>query len=145
MTTPGVFAQTGTDPRGVLGSMLEEGWNAGRLEDFDATMAASIRFHYGGQTQTLTREDAVQLVVAWRNAFPDLRMDLEELLVEGELAAARVTFTGTHLGPFAGAPPTGRKVSMPIMMFCRFADGKMVELWENDDQLGLRRQLSIGD
>lgn len=124
-------------------SMFEDGWNRGDLASFDETVADSVLFHYAGAPRTLTRDEMSQFIVRWREAFLDLRMKLEELLIEDNLAAARLTLTGRHEGPWAGAEPTGDQVSMALMMFFRFEDGKMVELWEVDDQLGFRRQLGL--
>lgn len=124
-------------------SMFEEGWNRGIITSFDETVADSVLFHYAGSSQTLARDEMSQFVIRWREAFPDLRMDLEELIIEDDLAATRLTLSGTHEGVWAGAEPTGKQVSMALMMFFRFEEGKMVELWESDDQLGFQRQLGL--
>jgi predicted ester cyclase len=93
--------------------------------------------------KVLARDQMSEFIIRWREAFPDLRMEIEELLIENDLAATRLTFSGTHMAPWAGAEPSGEHVSMAPMMFFRFEDGKMVELWEVDDQLGFRRQLGL--
>lgn len=124
-------------------SMFEEGWNRGDIASFDETVADSVLFHYAGSTRTLARDEMSQFVIRWREAFPDLRLNLDELLIEGNLSAARLTLTGTHEGHWGGAEPTGKQVTMALMMFSRFKNGKMVELWEVDDQLGFRRQLGV--
>lgn len=124
-------------------SMFEEGWNRGIIASFDETVADSVLFHYAGSPRTLTRDEMSQFIIRWREAFPDLRMNLEELLIQDNLAATRLTLTGTHEGLWAGAEPTGEQVSMALMMFFRFEAGKVVELWEVDDQLGFRRQLGL--
>ena len=124
-------------------SMFEDGWNRGDIASFDETIADSVHFHYAGSPRTLARVQMSEFIIRWREAFPDLKIDLEELVVEDNLAAIRGTLTGTHEGPWAGAEPTGEQVSMALMMFFRFENGKMVELWEVDDQLGFRRQLGL--
>jgi len=52
---------------------------------------------------------------AWRNftapfmeAFPDLRLTVEDIFSVGDKGAARVAFHGTHRGEFQGIPPTGK-------------------------------------
>ena len=132
------------DLKRLVRSMIEEGWNRGDIAAFEVSLADSVHFHYAGTPRTLTRDDMAQLVLRWREAFPDLRMEVEELLAEGELVAARLTLSGTHRAPWAGVAPTGKRIKMALMMFFRFEGAKMVELWESDDQLGLRRQLGIG-
>lgn len=124
-------------------SMFEDGWSRGDIASFDETIADSVLFHYAGSPRTLSRDQMSEFIVRWRESFPDLKIDLEELLIQDNLAAIRGTLSGTHEGPWAGAEPTGEKVSMALMMFFRFEDGKMLELWEVDDQLGFRRQLGL--
>ena len=70
-------------------------------------------------------------------------MEIEELLIENDLAATRLTLSGIHMAPWAGAETSGEHMSMALMMFFRFEDGKMVEFWEVDDHLGFRRQLGL--
>jgi uncharacterized protein (TIGR02246 family) len=130
-------------PREAVAAMVERGWNRGELDVFATTMADSVLFHYAGRPRTLTREEMGATVQRWREAFPDLRMEIHEMVAEGDLLAARMTLSGTHQGPWAGAAPTGRRGSMALMMLFRFEGGKLVELWESDDQLGLRRQLGL--
>ncbi len=130
--------------RSAVALMLEEGWSKGEVSVFEETVADSVRFHYAGNSpRILSREEMSRIVLRWREAFPDLRMRLDELLVKGNRAAARMTLTGTHRGSWAGADSTGNEVRMALMMFFHFEDGKMVELWESDDQLGFRRQLGL--
>lgn len=124
-------------------SMFNEGWNKGNVSVFEETIADTVLFHYAGSPRRLSLEQMSDIVLRWREAFPDLRMVIQELLIQEDLAAARMTLSGTHEGPWAGADPTGKEVSMSLMMFFRFEDDKMVELWESDDQLGFRQQLGI--
>jgi predicted ester cyclase len=79
--------------------------------------------------------------------FPDMHMQVEDIIVGGDKVVARVTLSATHtkpvqLGP--GAPlfqPTGKKLSWSDIEIWRIADGKFVEHWDQSDLLGLARQL----
>lgn len=128
----------------LVRTMTEAGWSRGDVSVFDERMADSVTFHYAGTPRRLSREDMKATILRWRAAFPDLRMEVDELIAEGDLVAGRFTLSGTHRGEWGGAAPTGERVSMALMMFFRFEDGRLVELWESDDQLGLRRQLGLG-
>ena len=88
-------------------------------------------------------ESARQVVVMLRTAFPDLHFTIEELVAEGDTVAARVTLSGTHLGPFIGIAPTGRSVRQVSMHFVRFRDGKGIEHRAVRDDLGLMQQLGV--
>lgn len=123
--------------------MFNNGWNRGQTGVFKETIADTVLFHYAGSPRKLSQEQMSEIVLRWREAFPDLQMEIQELIVQGDIAAARLNLSGTHEGSWAGAAPTGKQVNMALMMFFRFEDGKMVELWESDDQLGFRKQLGI--
>jgi predicted ester cyclase len=50
---------------------------------------------------------------------------------------------GTHQGPWAGVEPTGRPMRFSGINVFRFQDGKVVELWNHRDDLGLMQQLGV--
>lgn len=76
-------------------------------------------------------------------SFPDMQLVLEEVIVEGDMAAARHRGVGTHRGDFQSIAPTGARVELPVMMMCRFEDDKVVEVWLHSDRLGLLQQLGV--
>lgn len=134
---------TNADVKALVEAIIERGWNQGELEVFSSTIADSVSFHYAGSTREMTRNEMSEIVRRWREAFPDLQMEIEEMVAERGLVASRLTLSGTHEGAWRGALPTGKRVTMALMMFFRFEDGKLLELWESDDQLGFQRQLGI--
>ena len=71
-------------------------------------------------------------------AFPDLNHVLEELLV-----VLRATFQGTHSGQFQGIAPTNRRISGGQIAICRIINGKIAEIWEQADILGLMQQIGV--
>ena len=87
---------------------------------------------------------------AWREftapfveAFPDLRLTIEDISAEGDTVAARVAFHGTHRGEFQGLPPTGKEVAFSSMEFNRVVDGKVEEHWVEINLLGVVQQLGV--
>jgi predicted ester cyclase len=82
-----------------------------------------------------------------REAFPDLRFEIGEMLCEGNVVACRSTMTGTHrgplrIGPMAGLPVVGAHVEVPHMHFFRYDDeGRVTDLWHVWNTLLLARQL----
>ena len=82
-----------------------------------------------------------KLITAMWTAFPDAHWAVEDLIAEGDRVAARVTMRGTHQGDLMGIPPTGKQVSMTAIGIDRIKDGKFVESWWNEDDLGLMQQL----
>jgi steroid delta-isomerase-like uncharacterized protein len=82
-----------------------------------------------------------QVIAAYRAAFPDVHITIEDLVSEGDKVAERWTMRGTHKGEFAGIPATGKQVTSTGLVIVRIADGKVAEIWGASDQLGLMRQL----
>ena len=90
----------------------------------------------------------MEVLDAWRQftatfveAFPDLRLTVEDILSEGDTVAARVAFRGTHRGEFQGIPPTDKEVAFSSIEIDRMVDGKVEEHWFEMDLLGLMGQL----
>ena len=78
-------------------------------------------------------------------AFPEYRIDVEQVIFEGDTVALRGTFHGTHRGPFAGIPPTGKTVSAGLMLFYRLEEGMIAEYWMQLDSAALMGQLTAKD
>jgi steroid delta-isomerase-like uncharacterized protein len=121
-------------------------WNTGDVSGLESALAAdSMLFHYRGSSDYTSLAELERLISHWRSAFPDFRMELLDLVSDTGMVAARVRYSGTHQGVWFGVPPTGRSVSVDEMMFFRFENGQLVELWEVDDQLSMRIQLGLID
>ncbi|WP_436533031.1 ester cyclase [Actinoplanes sp. HUAS TT8] len=76
-----------------------------------------------------------------RNAFPDLRAHIEDIVAAGDRVALRLRFRGTHRGEFLGIPPTGHAIEYVSYEFYRVADGLIAEEWICSDMATLFRQL----
>ena len=77
----------------------------------------------------------------FRSAFPDLAMRVDLLLAEGDLVGARWTTSGTFSGPWGDVAPMGRRATFSGVNFFRIRSGRVVELWNHRDDLGLMEQL----
>jgi steroid delta-isomerase-like uncharacterized protein len=78
-----------------------------------------------------------------RTAFPDLDITHEDTLAEGDRVMIRWIMRGTHNGPLMDIPATGKLVTVTGTDIFRMAGGKIVELWQHWDQLGLLQQLGV--
>jgi hypothetical protein len=76
-------------------------------------------------------------------AFPDLHVEIDDLIAEGDKVVARNTVTGTHRGEFMGLPATGRSVTYEEIFVVRFTDGQIVETWGVVDLASLMRRLGM--
>jgi steroid delta-isomerase-like uncharacterized protein len=75
--------------------------------------------------------------------FPDLRIEIDELVGEGDKVVWRITASGTHQGTFQGVPATGKSVKFGAHYTFRFENGKIVERWSTLDRLSLLVQLGV--
>jgi steroid delta-isomerase-like uncharacterized protein len=80
---------------------------------------------FPGQAQG--RAGLVQVIGAFRNAFPDINWVMEEMVGEGEMVCSRFIWHGTHRNEFLGIGPTGKAVSVPGFVFDKVVNGKMQE------------------
>ncbi len=97
---------------------------------------------YGADTDQVSGvENLKQSFDMLRSGFPDFQRTIEDLFAEGDKVVLRFTFRGTHQGEFMGIAPTGKQVTMSGIDIFRIADGKVVELWGQEDMLGMMQQL----
>jgi steroid delta-isomerase-like uncharacterized protein len=80
-------------------------------------------------------------IEANRTAFPDMAIEVEDQVAEGDRVATRWRATMTHSGSLGGTEASGRRVEMRGITIERFEGGKVVESWRSMDTLGLLRQI----
>jgi predicted SnoaL-like aldol condensation-catalyzing enzyme len=88
-------------------------------------------------------EDLIKHALASEISFPEYEIIPIDTLAEGDLVAVRGRFVGSHLGPFMGFPPTGKKIDMEFFVNYRIANGKIVDHWMIMDSAEMLRQLGI--
>src|SRR5262249_16905938 len=126
--------------REVVRSFVDA-WNTRDLLRFDDLMAESCRLTVGSAEVSCSPFATRAIVERWLAAFPDYRFELLDVIAEGDRAVARMPFSGTHWGPILGIEATGRSVHVSEIVIFRIEDGKIVEAWEEYDEISLRRQL----
>lgn len=122
---------------------FEEVWNQGREDLIDEMRAPGAVATGLGESPAESRgTDAFKTFYRnLRAALPDLHVTVEDVLAEGDKVAARITLEGTHIGDALGVPPTGNRVRYGGITIARIAEAKIVEAWNNLDQLGLLQQI----
>jgi steroid delta-isomerase-like uncharacterized protein len=116
--------------------------SAGDIDGFGALLADDFTEHEEMPGLEPTREGVQAAFRDYRAAFPDLRMDPQDVLASGDKVTARVRITGTHEGPFMGMPATGRRVDVQTIDIMRWGDdGLCHEHWGVMDQLAMMQQL----
>jgi len=116
--------------------------NAGDIDGFGDCVADDFVEHEEMPGLEPSKEGVKQLFNMYRAAFPDLRMEAEDVFASGDKVVARVRATGTHRGDFMGMPATGRSVDVQLIDIIRFGDdGLAHEHWGVFDALKMMQQL----
>ena len=116
--------------------------SAGDIDGFGDCVAEDFVEHEEMPGLEPSKEGVKQLFHMYRAAFPDLRMEAEDVIASGNKVVARVRATGTHQGEFMGMPATGRSVDVQLIDIIRFGDdGLAHEHWGVFDALKMMQQL----
>jgi steroid delta-isomerase-like uncharacterized protein len=124
-------------------SKFAEAVNTGSYQLFRDVVASDCVDHDPAPGQVPGPDGYQSLFTEMRRAFPDMRVELAELVADEEAIAFAYTFTGTHDGTLMGIAPTGKKVKPRGLQISKFRDSKMVERWGSSDQLGMLQQLGV--
>jgi steroid delta-isomerase-like uncharacterized protein len=128
--------------KATVGRYFSELMSQGKLEVIDQIIGERFSFHIPTLPEPIRGKDGMRgFVTGLRTGFPDLQFTVERLIAEGDKAAARWFIQGTHNGPFLGMPPTGNKVKDQGLDIFVFSGGKIAEIWVNENDLGLMKQL----
>ncbi|MBV9196322.1 MAG: ester cyclase [Solirubrobacterales bacterium] len=125
--------------------LLEDSFNDGNFSVIDEHVAPDATSHdpaAPASIRGLRGPDFLKRTVAmYREAFPDVRMTVEDVIAAGETVVLRWRSEGTHRGGLQGLAPTGARASVTGISIDRWKDGKIVESWSQWDNFGLARQL----
>jgi predicted ester cyclase len=112
--------------------LITEVLNGGRLEAIDELYAPELA------------PAARRWIAPFRASFPDVHMEVVELIAEGDQVVGRFTCSATHLGEWLGHPPTGRRFErVDEVSIFRMRDGRIAQVWSLEDTLGRLRQLGL--
>jgi predicted ester cyclase len=88
-----------------------------------------------------TREGFRQVVLATRQALPDVHVEIEQMVSEGDIVVFHDHAAATSQGEFMNISPTGKRLQWTEMHMLRVRGDQIVEHWANFDQLSMLQQL----
>ena len=124
--------------------VIEEAWNNGDLAMLDELYDPGFVRHwppFDDYTGLDAHKKRIEMI---RTAYPDHKTIVLDILVDGDRAAVRFNWVGTHTGTGLSIPPTGKRVSVDGCDVYRFANGKIAEEWVHEGYLSLFQQLGYG-
>jgi steroid delta-isomerase-like uncharacterized protein len=132
-----------TDNRDIVRQFVVEVVNQKNDATLETLVADDFMCCVGGIASTASegRQSAVRRLRLLRTAFPDFRISIDDLLVDGDKVVMRYRGHGTHRGPLGTAAPTNKAVSYSGIAIYRISNRKIAEEWTEYDSLGLMRQI----
>lgn len=125
----------------LMQRIYDEVVNEGKLDLIDELMADDFIEHEAFPGLSEGREGVKQFLSMIRSAFDGFRMDVEDLIAEGDKVVAHITLKGTHSGEFMGIAGTGAAINVPAVDIIRFANGQAIEHWGVTDGMAMLDQL----
>ncbi len=118
--------------KAVVRRMVDEVLNEGRLDAIDELYAPALA------------AGARRWIAPFRASFPDMHMDVVDLIAEGDKVVGRFTCSGTHLGEWLRDAPTGRRFEKVDEVYIfRLRAGRIIHAWGIEDTLGRLEQLGL--
>ncbi len=127
----------------ALAQAVYDGIQSG--SDVDATidryMADSFVEHEALPDMDNSREAPRQMFKMMHVAFPDFRVEVDEMLQDGDKVVCRARMSGTHEGEFMGMPATGNRFEVNAIDILQFHGDKCVAHWGVMDSAAMAEQL----
>ncbi len=128
----------------IVQNYFEQVWNNGRLDYLDECLAEDVVEYPEQQIPGLNGRDSLKASIGGaRESLPDIEITLRDLIAEGTKVATRYTMTATHQNEFMGVPATGKQLTVKGAAIYHLAGGKIFEIWNFLDTLGLLQQLGL--
>lgn len=128
--------------KALIKRWLAELWDKGNYAVAQEILVPDFIRHSKAAPATGPKQYAA-IVKSCHDAFPDTKIELVDMIAEGDKVFVRWSWTGTHKAAFRKIPPTGKKIHVFGCDLIRIKDGKLVELWPLFDPLRLMKQLGI--
>ena len=111
---------------------------------FNEHIAPTFRRHDPGLPFEVVGPGGVErLADALLPAIPDMRLDIDDVIAEGEKVLVRLWIRGHQRGDLLGIPATGKPIEVAVLDLFQIRDGKLVEHWALLDNLGMLKQLGV--
>jgi len=127
----------------LIRSFFKE-WNNRDMDKINEMYAPDAKYHHPSLgTSSVSFEETFEGIKMLWQAFPDITVDIEDLIAKGNKVVVRFIGRGTHQEDFGGIPATGNKTEAGAIEIFRIENGKIIEAWEISDRLGLMMQLGM--
>ncbi len=124
----------------IILRLFGEGMLEQKFEVFDELIADTFMNH-GVPNPGKGPQGYKIFATQFLKAFPDMKINIQQIIAEGDTVAIRGFIYGTHNGEFMGIPPTNKKIRINYFDFWKIRDGKCIENWVQMDMAGIIQEL----
>ena len=100
-----------------------------------------MKFHFPGIPSPLSLESFQGIAQSIYQGFGDFQHQIEDVVIDGDKIACRLSITGTHTGVFQDIPATHQSVAINAITIFRTNNEKLAEHWISVDMLGILTQI----
>lgn len=127
---PGESVSSAPENKALVRRWLEEVFTGGAVSRLGEIFTQAYVLHDPSFPEEVHGFDGIRRYVgAYRAAFPDLRVSVEDQVAEADTVATRWAVRGMHRGEFLGMAPTGDEVAVSGIEFDRIFGGRIDEAW----------------
>ena len=123
--------------------IYDEVMSKGNLKVLDEIFAPNFIDHSLTSGKEAGIKEVKKAFLEFREAFPDGRAEINDMLADGDKVITRFIWHGTHKGNFTIAAPTVIKASINVIDILLIKNGKVAERWGVEDNLSLWQQLGV--
>lgn len=117
-------------------------WNEHKTDVIDEIIAERCVMHVGDREFRGTGGYRA-FFDTYTKAFPDLSVQINDLIAENNFVVTTYTASGQHTGPLMGIQPTGKQVKVQGVNVSRYRDEKLVESNNLFNEMSLMQQLGV--
>jgi steroid delta-isomerase-like uncharacterized protein len=128
--------------KALIRRAFQQAVNEKRVELFDEVLAPNYT-NYTFPAPAPGPEGFKQVMAMFFNAFPDMIVELQDVIGEGDKVVTRGVMRGTHQGEFMGIPATGKPIEVNYIDIWRIENGQGVDNWVQLDMMGMMQQLGV--
>jgi steroid delta-isomerase-like uncharacterized protein len=126
--------------KAVVRRFIDEIFLGGNFDSVDELLTEDFLPHTWGSMQP-GRDGLKEAIQRVQAGISDERMQIHDIIAEGDRVAVRLTSSATHTGDFMGLPASGKRYEIGEIHIFRLDDGRVAEHWHQADFMGMMKQL----
>ena len=121
-----------------------ETFNTGNFDAFKEVLSPDYAIYSpSGYPEPTSREKLIENYKGAAEIFSEFTWSIEDIIAAGDKVICRIMARGIYKGGVPDLPATEKKFEFSLITIMRIENGKVLEEWQEDDQLGLVRQLGM--